>query len=65
MKYDRDVMLWVAIAVCFIIGVIVAWTIKSNDTDKVKGDKRLVAAVFIMSSFIFAGVKWGYNNCRR
>ena len=62
---NRDMMLWAAIAVCFIIGVIVAWTIKSDDTEKVKGDKRLVATVFIMSAFIFAGIKWGYHNCRR
>ena len=36
----------------FIIGVIVASNIKDSDTDKQKGDKRLVAAVFILVSII-------------
>jgi cytochrome bd-type quinol oxidase subunit 2 len=32
------------------IGIIVALSIKYNQSDKVKGDKRLVAAVFILTS---------------
>ena len=58
-------LLWIGIFVFFIIGVIVASTVKSTETDKVKGDKRLVATVFIMTSFILIGVKWAQNNCSK
>ena len=50
--------------VCLLIGVIVAYFIRVDDTDKVKGDKRLVAAVFIMSSIVFIGVWWARQNCQ-
>jgi len=56
-------LLWACIGVFLLIGIIVGATVKSTDTDKVKGDKRLVATVFIMSSFIFVGVKWALGNC--
>jgi hypothetical protein len=62
---DTNMMLWAAIAVFLTIGIIVGATVKSTDTDKVKGDKRLVATVFIMSSFIFLGVKWALGNCAK
>lgn len=33
------------------IGIIVAFSIKHDQSDKVKGDKRLVTAIFILTSF--------------
>ena len=36
----------------FIIGIIVATSIKDTQTEKEQGDKRLVAAIFILSSII-------------
>jgi spermidine/putrescine-binding protein len=41
----------------------VAISIKTDDSDKVKGDKRLTATVFIMSSIIILGVSWARQNC--
>jgi len=38
--------------VLLIIGIIVATSIKDSQTDKEKGDKRLVAAIFILTAFI-------------
>lgn len=45
------------------IGILVATFIKKEDTDKVRGDKRLTATVFIMSSIIILGVVWARRNC--
>jgi len=56
--------LLILIGVSIIIGFAVAYNINNDDTDKVKGDKRLVATVFIMSSFIFLGIYWTRQNCR-
>ena len=44
--------LFIAGVVLLVIGIIVATTIKEDMSDKVKGDKRLVAAIFILVSVI-------------
>lgn len=62
-KVPYDTWLIVLACACIIIGVIVAYNIRTNDTDKQKGDKRLVAAVFIMGSIIFFAVAWARSYC--
>ena len=57
-------ILLILFATSLIIGIAVAYNIKDNDTDKERGDKRLVAAVFIMSSVVFIGIWWTRENCR-
>jgi hypothetical protein len=43
--------------------LIVAFNIPDTDSDKQKGDKRVVVTVFLMSALVFAGVVWGRKYC--
>ena len=51
-------------AVLVTIGCIVAYKIKSTDSVKVQGDKRLVATVFLMSALIVLAVIWARSYCK-
>jgi hypothetical protein len=58
------VLVFYGIALLLIlIGIIVAWNIKSYDSDKKAGDKRLVAAIFVLSGVIFFTIGWVRKSC--
>jgi len=56
---QTDLIIYGGVALVLIIGIIVAYNIKESDSDKVKGDKRLVAAIFIMFALVFLAYKLG------
>ena len=62
-KIPWTLVLFGIAAVLILIGIIVAWNIKTADTDKQAGDKRLVAAIFIMSGFIFIAIGFMRKEC--
>ena len=58
-----DSWLMVGILIFVIIGIVTAISIKSTDTDKQAGDKRLVATVFLMSALFLGGIFWSRRTC--
>ena len=60
---NPNMILLILSGISIVIGVAVSQNIQETESDKVKGDKRLVATIFIMSSLIFMGILWARKNC--
>jgi len=56
-------VLYLAALALFVIGLIVAFTISGTDTAQEKGDKRIVASVFILVPIIIVQFVWTTRNC--
>lgn len=47
-----------------VLGIILAATVKTTDSDKVKGDKRISAVFFVMLSFIIFASLFISHKCK-
>lgn len=56
-------ILYASALALFIIGIIVWVNINANDSVKVKGDKRLVVAIFLLVPIIVVQFLWSRKNC--
>ena len=55
--------LYIFALLCLVIGIICASVIKVNDSDQVKGNKRICAVFFIMLFFLLVVAIWTKRNC--
>jgi hypothetical protein len=58
-----DLYLFILAMICLIIGIICASIVRSNDTDQVKGNKRICAVFFIMLFFLLVVAILTKRNC--
>jgi hypothetical protein len=58
-----DLYLFILAMVCLIIGIICASIVQSNDTDQVKGNKRICAVFFIMLFLLLIVAILTKRNC--
>jgi cell division protein FtsW (lipid II flippase) len=58
-----DLYLFILAMVCLIIGIICASIVRSNDTDQVKGNKRICAVFFIMLFLLLVVAILTKRNC--
>ena len=58
-----DTWLTVFAVACIVIGLIVAFNIRESESDKQKGDKKVVVTVFLMSALVFGGIVWARRYC--
>jgi ABC-type sugar transport system permease subunit len=62
-RQSLDTYLFYFALLCLLIGIICAASIVNNDTDEVKGNKRVVAVFFIMLFFLLVVAIWTKRNC--
>ncbi len=58
--------MWVMVFgfLCLVIGIICAAVVQADDSDQVKGNKRICAVFFIMLSLIVAFSLWTKKYCQ-
>ncbi len=64
--YSQGPDFWVMVfgVICLVIGIICASVVRGDDSDQVKGNKRIAAVFFIMLSLIVFFSLWTKKYCQ-